>query len=250
MSLNGLDSDKHRDWKLHRTQSYQHMASYHSVAIGNWEMGKVAMSYPVVFECVETGYRPVALLSLVQQENQYLIGDNWRVAYVPAAVRVYPFRLLEDRVLIDEAAPHFKPSEQGESLFTEAGEPTPVLQEAMSILHKCQQEESLTRQWCKRMAELELFTELTIEIVSPQGVHYRLVGFHGVDAKKLGALSDTQLATLARDGSLALIHMQQMSLDHLLVLAAQRDTLQAPDTTNICETVGVKAEAEEQTITH
>ncbi len=242
MRLAGLDSQKHRGWKLHRARSYEHMAGYHSVAVGGWEMGKVALNYPIVFERIEEDYRPVALLSLVKAQNQYLDGAAWRANYVPAAVRVYPFRLEGDQVLIDESAPHFEQTEAAEALFDERGGPTPVLNEAMIFLRKCQQEEIRTKQLCKRLKALDLFSEQNLEIISPLGKLYRVVGFYGIDSSKIDKLSDEHLAALAREGALDLVRLQQLSLEHLGMLAAQRDRKWEPEVAT--ESMGNRKERE------
>jgi hypothetical protein len=224
MNLTGLSSENHRDLKLSPTPSYRHAEGFHSVALAAGEITKAALSYPVLFIRTETGFHPIALLSLIRDENQYLSGDAWQATYIPAAIRLYPFRLAGEQVLIDESAPNFADAE-GEPLFTAEGEPTPVLNTALGFLRTCHAAEAETQRWCEHLAKLELLTGQRLDVVSPRGTRYRLDGFHVVDAAKIALLPDTTLTLLVRDGSLALIHAHLLSLEHLVTLAAQRDRL-------------------------
>ncbi len=222
MNLNGLSQDKHKNLKMHRAASFGFTEKWHSLTLATGEMAKAALHYPLLFVRTDAGFHPVALLSLVQNENQYLDGDTWRATYVPAALRVYPFRLAGEQVLIDESAPHFS-NKDGEVLFTEKGEPTPILADALNFLRTCHAAEEQTQAWCKHLDELSLLVDRSVDVVSPQGARYRLEGFYVVDTIKIGLLPDTVLTVLVRDGSLALIHAHLLSLEHLVTLAAWRD---------------------------
>lgn len=222
MNLIGLNLESHKDLKLKRMASYCHGEGFHSASLAIAEIAKAALSYPILFVPIEEGFHPIALLSLVSNENQYLDGEKWNARYIPAAVRIYPFRLAGEQVLVDESAPHFA-SHDGELLFTDMGEPTPVLNEALGFLRAYHAAEADTQQWCKRLADLGLLVERQVEVVSPKGERYRLEGFFVVDAVKITQLSDAELAALARDGSLSLIYAHLSSLEHLITLATQRD---------------------------
>ncbi|PKM43777.1 MAG: hypothetical protein CVV05_13015 [Gammaproteobacteria bacterium HGW-Gammaproteobacteria-1] len=227
-NLIGLDSNEHRDLKLHRVASYSFADKLHAATLAKAEVLQAALSYPVLFGLRESAYRPVALLSLVADENQFVEGDAWRASYIPAAMRVYPFRLAGEQVLIDASAPHFAAGEDGEALFTEDGEPAPALGQALEFLRACHAEENATQAWCRRLADLGLLVEQNAEVVSPAGKRYGVTGFHVVDRQALAALPDSDLGELVRDGSMALIDAHILSLEHLVALAKQRDGLQ-PD---------------------
>jgi hypothetical protein len=191
------------------------------------ELPKAALVYPIVFAQAEDGLHPFAVLGLSANENLYLEGDAWVASYLPASVRLYPFRFAGERILIDEAAPHFS-GEEGAALFDESGAPSAALNEQLAFLRNCYAAEVDTAAWVARMAALGLLIEQDINVVSPQGKRYTLQKFHVIDAAKIPLLPDTVLTTLARDGSLALIHAHLLSLEHLVSLATRRDGLVEP----------------------
>ncbi len=222
MNLTGLNANLHRDLKLRQPQSLDHTRHSHAVSIAVAEIPRAALSYPVMFVRNDSGFQPVALLSLVPNENQFLDGDAWQASYIPAAVRVYPFQLYGEQVLIDTESAALSTAE-GEALFNESSEPTALLNERLDFLRACQAADAETQRWCTRLAERGLLVERHADVVSPAGVHYQLDGFYTVDGEKLAALPDADLANLLRDNSLMLIHAHMLSLDNLIGLAAQRD---------------------------
>lgn len=219
-----LSAERHRNLKLQRSASLRHAVGYHAVTLVAAEIPKAGRSYPVLFARQDDKVQPVALLSLVEGENQFLEGDTWLAEYVPAAIRAYPFRLAGEQVLIDESAAMLSETE-GDALFAEDGQPAACLTGAIDFLREFYVADAATRAWCERISTLGLLGERQAEIVSPQGVRYRVDGFWAVDEAKLATLSDDVLAALVKDGSLALIYAHLLSLEGLVALAARRDAI-------------------------
>ena len=224
MNLSGLSSDRHRNIRFRRIISYDHAESHHTASITMVEIIKAALCYPVLFLQKQGLFHPVVLLGLAANENLYLEDNSWRCAYVPASIRAYPFQLADEHVLIDESAPHFSHSE-GETLFTDTGDPTQVLCDALGFLRACNEAENHTQQWCKLLDERDLLVERCLEVVSPQGARYMVNGFYVVDRAAISRLSDSEIATLEREDVLSLIYAHLHSLEHLTELAAQRDAI-------------------------
>ncbi|MFC7050204.1 SapC family protein [Emcibacter nanhaiensis] len=224
MNLSGLSSDRHRNIKFRRITSYDHVESHHTASITTVEIAKAALCYPVLFLQRQGVFHPVVLLGLAANENLYLEGSSWRGVYVPASIRAYPFRLAGEHVLIDESAPHFSNSE-GETLFTDTGDPTQALCDALGFLRACNDAENDTQKWCKYLDERDLLVERCLEVISPQGARYRVNGYYVVDQAAISCLPDIEIATLEREGVLSLIHAHLHSLEHLTELAAQRDAI-------------------------
>lgn len=231
MKLVGLSSEEHKSLKIQTRNKFEYAENYHSISLASAEMLKAALSFPILFiqnktDDGKTDFDIVAILSLVANQNQYIEDSEWTASYMPSAMRVYPFRLQGESVLIDEDAPHLSESE-GDPLFTEEGEPAEALNHAIAFLKTCHDANVETKAWCKRMDELGLITEHNTTIVSPKGGRFKLENFYAIDKEKLDALPDETLSTLAKDGSLALIHAHQISFEHFLKLGAQRDKLTA-----------------------
>lgn len=225
MKLTGLDKYQHVDLRLQKIDSYEFANAWHSVSISADEIKRTALDYPVLFIKADNAFQPMALLSLVENHNQYVNEGKWDTSYIPVAIRSYPFRLVGEQVLIDEDAPHLTDS-QGEALFTKDSQPTEVLKQALDSLRACYAAEEQSKQWCESLAKLDLLIEKQVEVMSPVGQSFRLDGFHIIDADKIDSLPDDELTRLVRDGSLARIHAHLLSLENLLVLAGRHDKAQ------------------------
>lgn len=60
------------------------------------EIGRVAQSIPVAFRQAQGRWQAVAVLGPARGANLHVAHDGrWRAGFVPAALRVYPFRLTE-----------------------------------------------------------------------------------------------------------------------------------------------------------
>jgi len=224
MALIGLDIEQHHNLKLLRQSSFEFAVQFNLVALVANEFALAALNYPILFVEGQSGFVPVALLSLVSDENQYVQNDQWQAAYVPAGIRTYPFRLAGEHVLIDDTAPHLSVSE-GDALFTDEGQATLTLQNVLAFLRESHAAEEQTKKWCQQLASLDLFEKQNVLVTSPEGQRYQLEDFYVIAADKITLLPDSELIRLVRDDSLAKIYAHQGSLEHLLKLAIQRDKL-------------------------
>ena len=136
-----LDRVQHRAQRLHTpTVRFDRTAGMNSLFLAAVEFIDASRDYPIVF--IEAGQgddgqrevAPVAVLGLTQGENLMLNDDgSWAARYVPALLRGYPIGLARTDaqnyvVVIDEKAGALSAT-QGEALFNDKGEPTPMLEE-------------------------------------------------------------------------------------------------------------------------
>jgi hypothetical protein len=204
--------------------------STNSIPLAAVEFFDVAREYPIAFTGAEGGALfPIVLLGVRQNENLYVGADGrWEGRYVPAFVRRYPFVLAEKQnaddfnVYLDEAYPGFG-APDGERLFTDAGEHTPLLKQALEFLSTYQGEIKRTRQFVERLQALELLIPRVLEVVRKDQPPMVLQGFSVVDEARLNALGDTELLELARSGFLAWIYAHLMSLGNVTALATRLD---------------------------
>lgn len=222
-----LNSDVHRQLRLGRlSNDFRFCRSTNSIPLAAVEFFDAAREVPVAFTGREGGAQfPIAIVGVRQNENLLVEADGrWGGRYVPAFVRRYPFVLAEKdnaedfNVYIDEGYSGYN-AEQGERLFTDDGERTPLLKQALDFLSVYQGEIRRTRLFVEKLQSLDLLVPRVLQVTRPGEAPMVLQGFNVVDEEKLQALDDAKLLDLARSGLLAWIHAHLMSLANVGALA-------------------------------
>jgi hypothetical protein len=215
-----LNRDAHRNTRLKaEAGNFSFATGTNSVPLAAIEFADTAREYPIVFTGEEGGAMfPAALLGVRHNENLFVTDEGrWDARYVPAFVRRYPFVLAEKQagddfdVYIDESYAGFG-AEDGERLFTDEGETTPLLKQALDFLSNYQGEIKRTRAFVERLKELDLLTSKILQVERNNEKPLVLQGFSVVDEQRLVALSDAQLGELARSGHLGWIYAHLLSL--------------------------------------
>ncbi len=231
-----LNRDTHRNTRLKADAgNYKFASSTNSVPLAAIELADAAREYPIVFTGEEGGAMfPAALLGVRHNENLFVTKDGrWDARYIPAFVRRYPFVLAENQsgddfeVYIDEAYVGFG-AEDGERLFTDEGENTPLLKHAMDFLANYQGEIKRTRAFVERLKELDLLISKVLQVERKDESPLVLQGFSVVDEPRLAALSDAQLGELVRSGYMGWIYVHLLSLGQVSRLSERLNTLLAP----------------------
>jgi len=226
-----LNADVHRKTRLGPARNdFSFCAQTNSIPLAAVEFFDAAREYPIAFTGKDAGPMfPIALVGVRQNENLFVeAGGRWDGRYIPAFVRRYPFVLAEKQdaedfnVYLDEAYPGFG-AEQGERLFTDGGEYSPLLKQALEFLGNYQGEIKRTRLFVERLQALDLLVPRVLEVVRPGQQPMVLQGFSVVDEQRLQALDDAKLLDLARSGLLAWIHAHLMSLGNVANLANRVD---------------------------
>ena len=221
-----LNSDVHKNARLGSlVGDFSFSKETNSIPLAAVEFFDTAREYPIAFTGNEGGALfPIALVGVRQSENLFVSPEGkWEGRYVPAFVRRYPFVLAEKQdaedfnVYLDEAYPGFGAA-GGERLFTDSGEHTPLLKQALEFLSTYQGEIKRTRLFVERLQALNLLIPRVLEVVRPNEQPMVLQGFSVVDEAKLAALPDADLLDLARSGLLAWIHAHLMSLNNVPLL--------------------------------
>lgn len=248
-----LNADVHRDVRLGSIDgNFSFSAQTNSIPLAAVEFFDVAREYPIAFTGKEGGALfPIALMGVRQNENLFVSAEGkWEGKYVPAFVRRYPFVLAEKQdaddfnVYLDEAYPGFGAAD-GERLFTEAGEHTPVLKQALEFLSTYQGEIKRTRQFVERLQALDLLIPRVLEVSRDDQSPSVLQGFSVVDEGRLMGLDDAQLIELTRSGLLGWIYAHLMSLGNVPALAARLEArLSAAATTPAVVPAAISAPAE------
>jgi SapC len=234
--LVALDREAHRKLRLarHVQEDYSVTAGMNALFVNAVEFVDVCREYPIVFIKAGTEMNgalpkdvaPMAVLGLTRGENLYLEGTRWTADYVPAQLRAYPFamaRVSEERYVVcfDQAWTGFS-EEQGDALFTEAGEPTELTQGVQQFIEQLEAEMQRTRAFGARLLELGLLQEMRFDATLPSGEKLQVDGFLAIDEKKLAELPDATVLELHKSGILMLIHCQLVSMGNMRRLAERR----------------------------
>ncbi len=229
-----LNSVAHREIRLGRLDNdFRFCKGTNSIPLAAAEFFDVARELPIAFTGQEGGaFFPIAIVGVRQNENLLVQPDGrWGGRYVPAFIRRYPFVLAEKEnaddfnVYIDEGYSGYG-AQDGERLFSDDGEHTPLLRQALDFLSLYQGEIRRTRLFVDRLQALDLLVPRVLEVSRPEQSPLVLQGFSVIDEQKLQQLDDASLLDLARSGLLAWVHAHLMSLRNVSLLA---DRLVAPD---------------------
>lgn len=244
-----LNRDVHARLKL-RATGFTFAAKTNSAPLLAVELPEAARSFPILF--VDIGQEqifPIALLGLRRNQNLFVDSAGvWEAGrYVPAFVRRYPFVLSNDlTVCIDENFEGLS-EEDGEPLFTDAGENTPQLEHALAFLRGFHDEVDRTHALVKTLQALDLLKPVGLNVVPESGAEYRIDGLLVVDAEKLAALDDAEALKLFRSGELAWIqaHIGSLGgLDELNRRSESRERIAPADQGSTAEPVAEAAMAD------
>jgi len=231
-----LNKDLHLNTRITQIGNFEFARPTNSIPIAAVEFVDAVREYPIAFTGQIGGALfPIALLGVRKNENLFVTATaEWDGNYIPAFVRRYPFVLAEKldaddfNVYIDEAYAGFG-KKDGVRLFSDDGEPSALLSQAMDFLSSYQGEIIRTRTFVERLQELDLLVPRVLQVERKDATPFVLEGFSVVDEARLTALDDTQLLDLARSGYLIWIYAHLMSLGNVSRLSVRLDQKIASD---------------------
>lgn len=223
-----LNRESHRGKRHKRSDDLGVTRELNAVFCAIGEFAEAAKEYVIAFvpaseakdEQGRTELSPVLLLGLRDKENLFLRPDGrWDARYVPAAIRRLPFGYANTgdgqlSVMVDAASPAFSSSE-GELLIGEDGEATPHLQEVIKFLDGFEAEMQRTRGLCRRLAELDLFKPVQIDVTLEDGSKLSAGGVQMIDEEKIRALPEAVVLELVRNGALGLVYAHVLSASNV-----------------------------------
>lgn len=234
-----LDRVQHRQARLKPAGTrFDCVAQKNSLFITAIEFGDACRDYPIVFVDAgkdaegRTEVAPLAVLGLRQGENLMFTPDGrWDARYVPAVLRAYPLGLAptdgQSYSLVVDGRADALSDDAGERLFNDAGEPSEFLANAQKFLEQIELETQRTRQFGRRLIDLELLRPMRFDATLPDGNTLTLDGFFIVDEEKLSALPDAVVLEMHRNGMLSLIDAHRISLGLMRSLVERRLRQQA-----------------------
>ncbi|MFZ4859534.1 MAG: SapC family protein [Desulfuromonadaceae bacterium] len=234
-----LSSTTHKDFRFKPVTNYGFVKHLNSSVIVGQEFMESASHYPIVFSTSKDGLiNPVVIMGL--SDNLFVDEDGtWEVErYVPAFLRRYPFILAEGiaedgslTVCVDTSYQGFG-VDSGEPLFTEQGEPSPLLSGSIDFLRLFHDHNGITRDFINHLTGLNLFklVDATVSLAENAG-HFTIRDLNMVDEELLFKLSDEHLAALVRRGYLPWIyaHLHSMKNFSRIINKANHVVLQKKD---------------------
>lgn len=221
-----LTVERHKKTRLKSITGYRFAADQVICPIMAAEFVRVATSYPIVFVKNDEGeVGAYALLGMPEGKNLFVDAEGvWRAAYIPAAVRRYPFvlgRTEEETSMalcIDEDSDLLS-EEEGEPLFTLEEEPTEALNKAIEFNRRFQAQHKQTAAICRSLDRMGMFRALKARVRMPSGEQHDFKGFLAIDEKSLGTVPDDEFLQWRKWGWLALIYAHLISLGQIAQLA-------------------------------
>ncbi len=186
------------------------------VRLGASELGAASADFPILLaKEAQTGrFNLIALFSLAEPRNLYWQGGAWQATYVPAAVRLAPFRL-DDLgacgLAIDEAVL----GSDGLPLFAPDGQPAELLRDAATQLRGLVADMATAQALVDRLAALKLVRPLACRLRHADGHPHTLDGLFTVGTEALEGLEDGAIVDLHRCGGLAMTAVLRASLSQL-----------------------------------
>lgn len=221
-----VNKDVHANFKVKPLDGFGFAKDFHIASIMVHEFAKSASVYPIVFleDKERDEFRPVVLLGLDAGKNLFVANDGkWQASYVPAIIRRYPFALAQTdqegqfTVCIDEDS-SFVSQKDGQALFDKKGEPTEIVENVKRYLSELQQMEVFTKEFCKFLAEHNLYTPLNMRVRDNDKIK-NVTGCYVVNEERLNNLSDTLFLEIRKRNYMAPVYSHLTSLAQIERLA-------------------------------
>lgn len=214
-----VSASRHANVSVEASDSYAFSAGVNAVPLMAVEFPRASAEYAIVFTAQGDDVMPAVVLGVRNEQNLYLSPDaRWKADYIPAFIRRYPFIFTSSAggktltLCIDESHPGVNREGKGNALFGADGKPTPYVEKVLEFLKEFQGQFERTRQFCRRVKELQLLEPMQANVTTPKGEQLTLGGFLAVSRDKLRALSGETLEKLAKTDELELLYLHLASM--------------------------------------
>jgi hypothetical protein len=213
-----LDKNKHKDLHVKINGDYAHTKDTHLAAASIREYAQIASCMPIIFikDPKSDTTHSVAMLGIEQGVNLFMQGGKWSGHVVPLNIQRYPFDVRPDGeklgVFIDENSDLV--GQEGEPLFKDDA-PSPFLDNRQKLLSELANSEMATRDFVKKLEELDLFDAIVIRAQYVNGQQRNINGMQTISEKRLQALDAATITDLHKIGYLGAIYAVMLSLGQL-----------------------------------
>lgn len=180
------------------------------------EIGRVAQSIPVTFRKADGRWQAVAVLGPVRGTNVHVARDGrWRAGFVPAALRVWPFRLTGDGALAlwEGYAPE-PASAPGVKPFFPEGRPNATLARTRAFLAEVQAGTAAAHAPLALLAGRGVLMPWQVPEIAMPAAGTALDDLWRLDPAGFEALDDADWLALRRHRAMGWLHAHLDSLHH------------------------------------
>ncbi|BBO82883.1 peptidase [Desulfosarcina ovata subsp. sediminis] len=247
-----LSSKLHQNKKLKNIKGFGFASNFHVASIMTHEFIRAAAIYPIVFieDKEKDRFLPVAMLGLKANQNLFVDKEGkWQASYIPAIIRRYPFALAktnqEDQytICIDENS-EIVNEKEGVALFNEDGSAADVLENVKRYLGELHQMEAITHDFCRFMAENNLFAPMNMRVRDSDKVQ-NIAGCYVINDERLNNLSDERFLELRKKRFLPVVYAHLTSLAQIERLMRLAGKLQPVQSQGAVERMSEKEETED-----
>lgn len=214
-----LSPERHGEMRQMPREGYRFAAEQVITGVLLAELGRLLPHYVLGFiHDGATGYTPVALLGLGEQNLYVAPSGKWLGDYVPALLRGYPYKLVVtscgagQKVLAIEAG--YLSDTEGELLFNGAGKPGEHVSSTLDFLSQCERDRERTARATQMLENTGVIQPWPLQIARDEEKPLKVQGLYRIDEAVLGRLNDATYASL-RGAPMALAHAQLFSMDQL-----------------------------------
>jgi hypothetical protein len=213
-----LDRNEHRDARLATAErAYAFAAGSHLLPALMAEFPLACRDMPILFLEEAGAVSPLFMVGMRAGASDFIdAGGRWTGFHAPAYLRRYPFiggDISQDQqvICLDGGFSGLQ-GETGERLFGEDGEPSEMLQRAVTFVREYAEAAAATATFTARLKALDLFQTVSVDIRSPSGATSNFNGFSAISEERLNALPDDVLSELRGRGYLGPIYAHLISL--------------------------------------
>lgn len=217
-SISALSFEQHSDLKINNECPYSEFYNSNVIPVVAYEFVNCAINFPIFFtKRIDNGeFDSIALVGFSEKEN-LIFNENINLStYVPMEMRRGPFYIAKsddghDLIAVDTENSKFS-KENGAPLFNEDGTPTGLLNEINTFLSSMSQHRRVHDAFIELVTELELFSEVDLNIKSEVASDIKLNGLYKIDEQKLAKLTDEDVIKLHKFGAFPAIYAHLNSL--------------------------------------
>lgn len=196
------------------------------------EFRRLACEYPLLFrhDSAQQAFSALALFGFEAGENLFLVDGRWDAVCRPLSMSVQPFLVGRSRepggpsqVHVDMGHPRISSSGEGVRVFDDAGQATPLLEQAAAMLGALDEGYRESGDFFAALDRYELLEPFSMDVTLDNGAMHRLVGYHIVNEEALQALEPAVLADLHAAGHLEPIYMALASVGNLAKLVRRKN---------------------------
>ena len=221
--------ERHRTWSLERGADYSYSAHLNACPLMVSEFRAAAANLAIVFSRAENGMMPAVVLGMETDKSAMVDArGQWSGRYIPAFLRRYPFVFAaaskeseQFTLCLDESFSGLdQQGVRGERLFTDDGEPTKTMSDALDFTKNFEVENRRTQAFTKLLADNDLVIPMNAQITLADGSKRALTGFSTISRDKLKALDSDTVKMLFDSDALELIYLHLSSLANLEQIAS------------------------------